>query len=113
MKLPNVENRKEKDYTDLIERIATRVVEWRMSVPAIVILESGKPLSFVASQVMVFFEPIVQSLFSFRDYRAFYEMLEDRENVERLIQAIERKEEEYEERRRREKAEKRRKKRAQ
>lgn len=84
-----------KDYTELIEKIAIRVVEWRMTIPAIVILETGKPLSFVASQVMVFFEPIVQSLFSFKAYREFYEMLEDRENIERLIQAIERKEEEY------------------
>lgn len=86
---------KKKDYTELIEKIATRVVEWRMAVPAIVILETGKPLSFVASQVMVFFEPILQSLFSFKAYRDFYEMLEDRENIEKLIQAIERKEEEY------------------
>ncbi len=91
-----MENRTEKkDYTELIDKIATRVVEWRMTVPAIVVLETGKPLSFVASQVMVFFEPIVQSLFSFKAYKEFYEMLEDRENIEKLIQAIENKEEEY------------------
>jgi len=83
-----------KDYTVLIEKIARRVVQWRLTVPAIVVLESAKPLSFVASQVMVFFEPIVQSLFSFKDYRDFYEMLEDRKNIELLIQAIERAEDE-------------------
>jgi len=84
----------DKDYTVLIEKIARRVVQWRLTVPAIVVLESAKPLSFVASQVMVFFEPIVQSLFSFKDYRDFYEMLEDRKNIELLIQAIERAEDE-------------------
>ena len=83
-----------KDYSVLIEKIARRVVQWRLTVPAIVILESAKPLSFVASQVMVFFEPIVQSLLSFKDYRDFYEMLEDRRNIELLIQAIERAEDE-------------------
>jgi len=87
------ETNKDNLYKDLMEKVAKKVVDWRLSAPAIVILESSKPLSFVASQAMVFFEPIVQGLFNFSDYRRFYEMLEDRENLERLIQEIEREEE--------------------
>lgn len=97
---------KKDDYRDLIEKIAQKVVQWRLSVPAIVMLESSKPLSFVASQVMVFFEPIVSALFfSPRDYKRFYELLEDRENVEKMIQEIERQEDVYIEKRRKEKKE--------
>ncbi len=96
----------EKDYTELIEKIAKRVVQWRLSVLAIVILESVKPLSFVTSQVLVFFDPIVRSLFSFKDYRDFYEMLEDRKNVERLIQTIERFEDEWSSKEKKERDEK-------
>ncbi len=92
----------------LMVKIAKKVVQWRLSVPAIVILESSKPLSFVASQVMVFFEPIVNALFlSPRDYKTFYEMLEDRENVEKLIQEIEKEEALFVEEKRRRKKEKR------
>ncbi len=82
-------------YDDLIELVASKVVAWRLSIPAIMVLESAKPLSFVASQALVFLEPLVQAFLTPRNYRRFYEMLENRENVERLIQAIERKEEEY------------------
>ncbi len=94
--LPRPKADREKDtYDDLIEKVATKVVAWRMSIPAIMVLESAKPLSFVASQALVFLEPLVQAFLNPREYRRFYEMLENRENVERLIQAIERKEEEY------------------
>ena len=77
------------DYSDLIEKIAKKVVDWRLTAPAIVVLESSKPISFVASQVLVFFDPIVKSFFNIRDYERFYTMIEDRENLERLIMAIE------------------------
>jgi len=82
-------------YRDLIDRFAERIVKMRLTVPAIVILESSKPLSFVASQLLVFLEPIVTSLFNREDYRRFYEMLEERKNWEELILAIEEKEEKY------------------
>jgi hypothetical protein len=64
-------------------------VDLRMSAMAIFILESTKPLSFVGSQVMVFFEPIVQTFFEFRDYESIQQMIENRDNIERLIRRIE------------------------
>jgi hypothetical protein len=56
---------------------------------AVVMLESSKPLSFVGSQLMVFFQPIVTSLFPFRQYDEVAALLEERANVEALIQKIE------------------------
>ncbi len=88
----------EKEIKELIDRVAQQVVNWRMSIPAIVVLESSKPLSFVASQVLVFFEPIVQSIFTIKDYEKFISLLENREQVELLIQRIEELEDEFQHR---------------
>ena len=77
------------EQQEVLEKIAKKVVEWRMAVPAIMTLETVKPLSFIGSQALVFFEPIVQSIFSIKHYDTFRELMEDRENVERLLQLIE------------------------
>jgi len=74
----------------LLDRLAARVVELHLEIPAILTLETGKPLSLIAGQTMVFFEPMVQSLFSFPDYRRLAALVERREAIETLIQKIER-----------------------
>lgn len=73
----------------VLEKVAKKVIKWRMAVPAILFLESVKPLNYIGSQVMVFFEPVVQSLFNFKDYDNFRMAMERRENVENLLQKIE------------------------
>jgi len=73
----------------VLEKVAKKVVEWRMAVPAIVALESMKPLNYIGAQAMVFFEPIVQTIFNIRDYNTFRVALERRENMENLLQKIE------------------------
>jgi len=60
-----------------------------MTVPAIFFLESVKPLSFVGSQAMHFFEPFVHAFLPVRDYERFALMMERRENLERLLVKIE------------------------
>jgi len=74
---------------EILTKIAQKVVDLRLTPVAIVMLESGKPLSFVGSQLMVFFQPIITSLFPFQQYDEFSALLEDRTNVESLIQMIE------------------------
>ncbi len=74
---------------EVMNKLAAKVVEWRMTVPAIMFLESVKPLNFIGAQAMIFFEPFVQTLFDIRDYDTFREMMERRENVERLLLKIE------------------------
>jgi len=73
----------------IMEKIANKVVEWKMSVPAIIFLESVKPLNYIGAQALVFFEPFVQTLFNIAEYDTFREMMERRENVERMLQKIE------------------------
>ncbi|OGC96324.1 MAG: hypothetical protein A2W25_08370 [candidate division Zixibacteria bacterium RBG_16_53_22] len=74
---------------ELMRKLAQKVVDWQMTVPAILFLESTKPLSYIGTQVMVFFEPFVSAIFDVKDYNLFRQMMENRDNVERLLQKIE------------------------
>lgn len=73
----------------LIDKIARKIVEHQMTVPAILFLESVRPLNFIGSQVLIFFQPFIQIFFTMPDYERFALIMEKRENVENLIVAIE------------------------
>jgi hypothetical protein len=48
-----------------------------------------KPLSFLGNQLLVFLNPLVSLVVTSGDYYAFIRMIEDRENIEKLLVAIE------------------------
>ncbi|MBM3331284.1 hypothetical protein FJY68_05440 [candidate division WOR-3 bacterium] len=73
----------------ILTKIAQKVVDLKLAPVAIVMLESSKPLSFVGSQLMVFLQPVVTSIFPFHQYDEVAALMEDRANVEELIQRIE------------------------
>jgi hypothetical protein len=77
------------EQEEILNKIASKVVLWKMSVPAVLFLETMKPLNYIGSQMMVFFEPFVQTLFSWKDYDKFRKMMEERGTVELLLQRIE------------------------
>lgn len=87
----------------LINKIAQKVIDYRLSPVAIIFLESSKPLSFLGNQFLIFMQPFYRALFSYREYEEITAMLEDRNNIEVLICEIERLEEETDERKRAEK----------
>jgi len=78
----------------LINKIAQKVVDYRLAPVAIVFLESSKPISFLGNQFLIFMQPFYRALFSYREYEEVTAMLEDRNNIELLIREIERLEEE-------------------
>jgi len=82
----------------LLGDIAQEIVERGLVAPAIFYLEIAKPLSFIGSQLMVMANPLVQMLFSSKNYWKFTVLMEKRENVELLIREIERRNNEYKER---------------
>jgi hypothetical protein len=73
----------------LLDRVAARVVELRMDVPAMLTLESAAPMSMIAGQTLVFFEPFVAALLRLPDYRRFARLIERRDAVAALTDAIE------------------------
>ena len=88
----------------LLDIIARRIVERGLSAPAIIFLESTKPLNVVGCQALNFLEPLIQSLFRIKQYNEFIQLMENRSNVEELILRIEKLEEENKESRNQEKS---------
>lgn len=73
----------------MLDRIAREVSDRGMSVPALLFLESVKPLNFVGSQALVFFSPLARTVFDPADYDEFTKLLEDRGSIELLARRIE------------------------
>lgn len=73
----------------LIEKVAKIIAERHLTVPAILFLEMAKPLSFVGSSLIAFMGPVLQCVIPPDKTEAFRQLLEDRDNVEFLIQQIE------------------------
>lgn len=79
--------------TELEGRIASKLRRWEMGGPAILLLESMKPVSWIASQVMAFAQPFTQAVLNAQDVYTMRKLLEDRKRLEELIQRIESEEE--------------------
>jgi len=73
----------------LLGRVADRVVALHLEVPAVLALETGRPLSVLAGQTLHFFEPLVQAILPLPNYRRFARLIERREVVEQLVEMIE------------------------
>ena len=75
---------------DILSKFASKIVDKGMTVPALFFLESTKYVSFIGSQMMVFFGPVMTSFINSEKYYNFSELLEDRNNIEYLLNEIER-----------------------
>ncbi|MBI5806702.1 hypothetical protein HZA73_11780 [candidate division TA06 bacterium] len=98
--MPSPERQKE-----LLAKIADQIVKRKMTTPAILFFESVKPLSFVGSQALVFLQPIIQAFLNRREYDEIVLMMEERENVEKLLLEIENQEAQWQQREQAEKQE--------
>jgi len=73
----------------LMERMAELIVERGMAAPATVFLESMGPMSFLGSQALHFFTPIIDLVFNAKEVEQVARLLERRESAARLIALIE------------------------
>ena len=73
----------------LMERMAEAIVKRGMAAPATVFLESMGPMSFLGSQALHFFTPIIDFVFNAREVEQVARLLERRESAARLIALIE------------------------
>ncbi len=88
----------------LLASVAGRVVRMGLATPAVFFLESVKPLSFIGSQALIFFEPFIKAFFNISQYEQFARLMENREALERLLVIIETLDEEERDRERAAKA---------
>ena len=74
----------------LISSLAQKIIKHGMAVPAIFFLEMVKYMSFIGSQLMVFFGPVITVFIQSKSYYKITHLLEERQNVEFLMLEIER-----------------------
>ena len=79
---------KQQDHA-LLSKLADAVVRRRMAAPAILFLGSLRPLGYMGSQAMVFLRPFATLLFKPSDYERLAAILERREGMDALLNAIE------------------------
>lgn len=73
----------------VLDRVARAVVRHGMAVPAILALELHRPLTFLGSQALAFLTPVLAPAVGLGNMHLLYRLLEDRENLDRLVDRIE------------------------
>ena len=79
----------EDEQEALLTKVATEIVRRRLTVPAILFLETCKPINFIGSQMLIALNPFVASIFNTAEYQKFALIIEKDANVELLTQLIE------------------------
>ena len=76
------------DERALAERLAEFIVRRRMGAAASMALEACRPLNFLGSQALTFLAPFATLVFSRDEYERFTRMLERRQSIDLLAEAI-------------------------
>src|SRR5438270_13090773 len=89
------------DLTDqeeeaLIEKAASEIKRRKLEVPAILLFEMHKPLSYVSSQAAIVFSPFLVPFLGFDAVNNYSRLLSKRDSIERLLQRLEDKQPEQE-----------------
>ena len=72
----------------VVEKVCNEIVKRHVTLPAIVMLETFRPLNYLGSQVMHFFHPIISSILTIDGYSDFTTLLEKRESVDYIINKL-------------------------
>ena len=73
----------------LLAEVALAVKRKGLETPAVLWLESLRPLSFLGAQAMHFLTPFVQAFMPADRFRRLASVLEERANLERLVRLVE------------------------
>ena len=81
----------------ILTKFSKKIIDHGMSVPTILFLETVKYVSFIGSQMLVFFGPLITAFIRSEPYYRITDLLEDRKNIEFIMTEIERMEAENKE----------------
>jgi hypothetical protein len=84
----------EEETSALLDKAVRAILERRLETPAILFLEMHKPLAYLGGQAALAFAPFLVPFFGFDFVNNYSRLLSKRENIERLIQMLERAREE-------------------
>jgi hypothetical protein len=73
----------------LIEHLAEQISRWRLTMPAILLLQVTRPLSFIASQGLLLCQPLLSFVYDAPRIADYAELLADRATIDRLVARLE------------------------
>lgn len=73
---------------ELIEKVSVFIVKRKMASPAIMTIESLRPLTRVGSQILYFLAPFAELIFNPKEYQEFALLLEKDDNIKLLLSRI-------------------------
>ena len=76
------------DEEALADRMAQFVVSRRLTTPAMMVLESGRPLNFLGSQALTFLSPFLTLVFRPAECERFIRFLEKRQSIDVILDRI-------------------------
>ena len=79
---------RERDEQGSVIQVADQIRRHGLQSAALVALEAGRPLTFVAAQLVWLAQPMLAMFLPGRDLPRFAELLEDQESVSALIDAL-------------------------
>jgi hypothetical protein len=74
---------------EVIERLTQQIRRWKLSVPALLLLEVARPFSFIASQGLLLCQPLLSYIIEEPIIVDYAELLADRKNVDHLVARLE------------------------
>jgi hypothetical protein len=73
----------------LIEHLTEQISRWRLTMPAILLLQVTRPLSFIASQGLLLCQPLLGFVYDAPRVADYAELLADRASMDRLVRRLE------------------------
>lgn len=74
---------------DAVEKVCREVVRRHLTTPALIFLEMSRPLNYIGSQTLHFFQPMISALTDSAAPGHFAEFLEHRGSIEYICRRIE------------------------
>ena len=78
----------DEEERELIARLADFLARRRLTAPALMALEVGRPLNFVGSQLLVFLSPFMTLIFDETELKRCTRLLEKRCSIDALVDAL-------------------------
>ncbi|MEW4489019.1 hypothetical protein AB1L42_13115 [Thalassoglobus sp. JC818] len=72
----------------IVEKLAREVARRELTTPAIAFLEMSRPLNYLGSQALHFFQPIATAVLNPQDYSEFAEFLGRRDSIDWMIEKV-------------------------
>jgi hypothetical protein len=73
----------------LIEHLTEQISRWRLTMPAILLLQVTRPLSFIASQGLLLCQPLLSFVYGAPRVADYAELLANRASMDRLVTRLE------------------------